>query len=146
VHAAVVGRIALRSSASSEITGVRTSTLPVDRFLGLLFCGLLFFAVRLRLILDFFAFRLLAMYTPSCQITPERYHIALTAIAPTWDHRFQRCIGCRFAFNRRFFNRRRFNNLALLDSVLGVEWLSEWQRSVMIWRRQRDPLLWVVAL
>jgi hypothetical protein len=30
-------------------------------FLALLFCGLLFFAVRLRLILDFFAFRFLAM-------------------------------------------------------------------------------------
>jgi hypothetical protein len=29
--------------------------------LALLFCGLLFFAVRLRLILDFFAFRFLAM-------------------------------------------------------------------------------------
>jgi hypothetical protein len=52
----VAGKSALRSSASSEATGVRTSTLRVERFLGLLF-----FAVRLRLILDFFAFRLLAM-------------------------------------------------------------------------------------
>jgi hypothetical protein len=49
----VAGRIALRSSASSETVGVRTSTLLVERFLGLLF-----FAVRLRLI---FAFRFLAM-------------------------------------------------------------------------------------
>jgi hypothetical protein len=47
---------AARSIASSETVGVRRSTLLVDRFLGLLF-----FAVRLRLILDFFAFRFLAM-------------------------------------------------------------------------------------
>jgi hypothetical protein len=59
VHAAVVGRVALRSNASSETVGVRTSTLRVERFLGLLF-----FAVRLRLILDFFVFRFLAM-TPN---------------------------------------------------------------------------------
>jgi hypothetical protein len=56
VHAAVVGRIELRSSASSETVGVRTSTLRVERFLDLVF-----FAIRLRLILDFFAFRFLAM-------------------------------------------------------------------------------------
>jgi hypothetical protein len=56
VHPAVAGRVALRSSASSETVGVRTSTLPVDRFLDLLFL-----AVRLRLILDFFAFRFLTM-------------------------------------------------------------------------------------
>jgi hypothetical protein len=36
-HATVVGRIALRSSASSETVGVRTSTLRVERFLALLF-------------------------------------------------------------------------------------------------------------
>jgi hypothetical protein len=47
-----------RSSASSETTGATggTTTLRVDRFLGLLL-----FAVRLRLILVFFAFRFLAM-------------------------------------------------------------------------------------
>jgi hypothetical protein len=52
---------AARSIASSEATDVRASTLLVGGFLALLFCGLLFFAVRLRLILDFFAFRFLAM-------------------------------------------------------------------------------------
>jgi hypothetical protein len=60
----VAGKSALRSSASSEATGVRTSTLLVGGFLGvlaLLFCGLLFFFVRLGLILGFFAFRFLAM-------------------------------------------------------------------------------------
>jgi hypothetical protein len=57
-------RPAARSSASSEAKGVKASTLLVGGvldFLALLFCGLLFFAVRLRLILDFFAFRFLAM-------------------------------------------------------------------------------------
>jgi hypothetical protein len=52
---------AARSSASSEAKGVRASTLLVGGFLdflALLFCGLLFFAARLRLI---FAFRFLAM-------------------------------------------------------------------------------------
>jgi hypothetical protein len=53
---------AARSSASSEATGVGASTLLVGGgLLALLFCCLLFFAVRLRLILDFFAFRFLAM-------------------------------------------------------------------------------------
>jgi hypothetical protein len=52
---------AARSIASSEATDVRASTLLVGGFLALLFCGLLFFAVRSRLILDFFAFRFLAM-------------------------------------------------------------------------------------
>jgi hypothetical protein len=66
VHPAVAGRIALRSSASSETVGVRTSTLRVD-----LFFGLLFFAVRLRLILDFFAFRFLAMLHPSRKSLPN---------------------------------------------------------------------------
>jgi hypothetical protein len=56
-----LGELHYASSVSSETVGVRTSILPVDRFLGLLFRGLLFFAVRLRLILDFFAFRFLAM-------------------------------------------------------------------------------------
>jgi hypothetical protein len=57
--------VAASSSASSDATdgptGVGASTLLVGGFLGLLallFCGLLFFAVRLRLI---FAFRFLAM-------------------------------------------------------------------------------------
>src|SRR4030095_13735697 len=52
---------AARSSASSEAKGVRASTSLVGGFLdflALLFCGLLFFAARLRLI---FAFRFLAM-------------------------------------------------------------------------------------
>jgi hypothetical protein len=51
---------AARSSASSEAKGVRASTLLVGGFLdflALLFCGLLFLAVRLLLI----AFRFLAM-------------------------------------------------------------------------------------
>jgi len=52
---------AARSIASSEATDVRASTLLVGGFLALLFYDLLFFAVRLRLILDFFAFRFLAM-------------------------------------------------------------------------------------
>jgi len=57
--------IAVLSSASSEGTGVRASTLLVGGgLLALLFCGLVFFAVRLRLILDFFAFRFLAMQYP----------------------------------------------------------------------------------
>jgi hypothetical protein len=57
--------VAASSSASSEATdgptGVGASTLLVGGFLGvlaLLFCGLLFFTARLRLI---FAFRFLAM-------------------------------------------------------------------------------------
>jgi hypothetical protein len=49
---------AARSSASSEATGAGASTSLVGGFLALLFCGLLFFVVRLRLILVFFAFRL----------------------------------------------------------------------------------------
>jgi len=64
--------IAVLSSASSEGTGVRASTLLVGGgFLALLFCGLVFFAVRLRLILDFFAFRFLAMQYPLDVISPE---------------------------------------------------------------------------
>ena len=55
----MAGRIALRSSASSETVGVRTSTSRVDRFLDLLFFG-----VRLRLILAFLVFRFLAMWLP----------------------------------------------------------------------------------
>ncbi|MGC2070005.1 MAG: hypothetical protein WA694_01625, partial [Pseudolabrys sp.] len=60
-HNAVNSPFAARSIASSEATDVRASTLLVGGFLALLFCGLLFFGVRLRLILDFFAFRCLAM-------------------------------------------------------------------------------------
>ena len=50
---------AARSSASSEAKGVRASTLLVGGFLdflALLFCGLLFFAVRARLIFAFSLF------------------------------------------------------------------------------------------
>ena len=54
MHSAVAGRVALRSSASSETVGVRTSTLRVGRFLDLLF-----FAARFRLV--FFASRFFAM-------------------------------------------------------------------------------------
>jgi hypothetical protein len=64
----ILEAVAASSSASSEATdgptGVGASILLVGGFLGLLalvFCGLLFFAVRLRLILDFFAFRFLAI-------------------------------------------------------------------------------------
>ena len=59
----ILEAVAASSSASSEATdgstGVRASTLLAGGFLGLalLFCDLLFFAVSLRLILDFFAVR-----------------------------------------------------------------------------------------
>jgi hypothetical protein len=51
---------AARSSASSETTDVKASTC----FLALLFCGLLFFVVRFRLILAFLPFAFWAWDCP----------------------------------------------------------------------------------
>jgi hypothetical protein len=51
--------VAASSSALSETTGVGVPTIPAGRFLALLFFG-----VRLRLILVFFAFRFSAMSLP----------------------------------------------------------------------------------
>jgi hypothetical protein len=59
-------RPAARSSASSETTDVKTSTC----FLALLFCGLLFFAVRFRLILVF-AFCFLGIGLPLDHFTQK---------------------------------------------------------------------------
>jgi hypothetical protein len=60
--------VAASSSASPEATGVWASTLlGGGGLLALLFCGLVFFAVRLRLI---FAFCFLTMYTPLDFISP----------------------------------------------------------------------------
>jgi hypothetical protein len=37
---------------------------------------------------------------PPIEFTSKLYHAPLTPIAPILDHRLQRCIGCRFGFNR----------------------------------------------
>jgi hypothetical protein len=58
-HNPVRDAVAAFSHASSETTGVGVSTILAGRFLALLFFG-----VRLRLILVFFAFRFLAMSLP----------------------------------------------------------------------------------